>query len=117
MSACMLLVIEEHGDRGSANDEITDHGKRIRNLLQKQKTEQGGKDNLRVIEYGNFPRRCIGIRSGNGKLSAGSGETRQKQKSQLLQCHRMICENQVWQTEQTRKCREKEYDKRTAFAV
>lgn len=81
MSACMLLVIEEHGDRGSANDEITDHRKHIRNLLQKQKTEQGGKDNLRVIEYGDFPRRCVGVCGGNGKLSAGSGETRQKQKS------------------------------------
>ena len=79
----MFSACQEHNNRHSDNNYITDNAQKIGNLPEHEKAERGGKDNLRIIIDRNIARGSINIRRRDCELTAGRGKPRKKQKNKL----------------------------------
>ena len=113
----MFLIVEKHGNRSAADDDIADDTQKIRYLVQEEEAQQRCKDDLGIIKDGNFPCRCVGISGSDGELSAGSRKSGKKQENQLHQSHGVIGEQQIRQTYETRESGEEKDDKGSAFTI
>ena len=89
----------------------------VRNLIQEEKAQQSGKQNLGIIINGNIPCRRTGISCGNGKLAAAGKKSGKHQAAKLSKAHRMKMEKQVRQRNQTGKAGKEKDDKRSFYSA
>ena len=66
----LSVVEQEHRNRSGDDNTISNKTPHVRNLSKKQKSKDGGEDNLLVIIDGNFSCRCTGIGSSNCELAS-----------------------------------------------
>ena len=116
-SVRLAFVVEEHTNGYAANDEIANQTEGVRKLTEQDQSEQRCKDDLRIIKYGDFPCRCVGIRCCNRKLSACGAQPCKQKKTELLQRHRVVEQQQIGQAYQTGEGGKEEHNERSALAV
>ncbi len=71
---------------------------------------------MRIIEYGNFPRRRARISGGNGKLRRARTKPCKEQEKDLGKEHRLELNNRHWQYGKTGKGGEEKDDNRRTFS-
>ena len=72
------------------NQDIAEDTEPIGNVAEHEKSQHGGKNNLRVIVYGNLPRRGAYIRFRYAELSYACERARKYKIKQLQEAHVLI---------------------------
>lgn len=104
------VVVEKHNHSCSDDDEISKDTESVRHLAKQEKSQQSGKNNLRIIINGYFFSRRIGVGRRDGKLPTRCRKPCKKQINELDSGNRMKIPDHKRNTADTRKCGEEKDD-------
>lgn len=109
------VVVEKHNHSCSDDDEISQDTESVRHLAKQEKSQQSGKNNLRIIINGYFFSRRIGVGRRDRKLSSRCRKPCKKQVNELNPGDRMKIPDHKRNTADAGKCGEEKDDERPSL--